>query len=75
MGPTKIITEKFVCDGCHALKTERWEFYGENDDRDSGTDAKCSAADRHIDSYWHKSTKTPDWCPFPSDKTAVEGAR
>lgn len=61
-GPT-VIT-KYQCKGCYYLETEEWEFYGENDDRDSGTDAKCGKLEKHIASYWCSSDSSPKWCPF-----------
>lgn len=77
--PKEIITRKFVCDDCPSLKTKWWEFYGENDDHDSGTSAICLIVDneigesgvrgRAITGYWHKGYECPQWCPrLPKEK-------
>lgn len=61
-GPKQTIL--YTCHECNYLKTEPWEFYGENDEIDRGTDSTCLKKDKHISSYWSKSTLTPKWCPF-----------
>ena len=55
---------KYYCSDCVHLKTEYWEFYGENDDTESGIDAECLKENRDITSYWNKFHKTPEWCPY-----------
>ncbi len=54
----------YSCHGCKYLWLEDWEFYGENDDVDRGTDAKCLKENKNITSYWYKSNHTPTWCPY-----------
>ncbi len=61
-GPTTI--KSYYCAGCTHLHTEDWEFYGENDDIDRGTDATCTKENKHIASYWYSGNRTPQWCPF-----------
>lgn len=61
-GPS--VKTTYHCNGCIFLETEDWTFYGENDDVDSGTDAKCTKENKHIASYWHSGDHTPKWCPF-----------
>lgn len=61
-GPSSITFR--YCKGCIHLETEDWKFYGENDDVDSGTDAKCLKMNRHISSYWYTGSYIPDWCPY-----------
>lgn len=60
-GPS--VQQKLVCAGCAALKLSDWSFECENDETDRGTDAQCTAADRHIASYYHAGDRAPDWCP------------
>ena len=61
-GPSTI--KSYHCNGCVHLHTEDWKFYGENDDIDRGTDAKCTKENKHIASYWHSGTRVPGWCPY-----------
>jgi len=61
-GPSSKTT--FSCTGCIHLQLKDWEFYGENDDIDRGTDALCAKENKHIDSYYYNSTHAPSWCPF-----------
>ena len=61
-GPRTRIT--YHCDGCIFLELKDWEFYGENDEIDRGTDAHCTKVDKHIGRYYYKGNRTPDWCPF-----------
>lgn len=60
-GPTEFVTRKTVCDGCSMLKTEYWKDYLDNDETDSGTSARCLAANRTITAYWYKNSATPEW--------------
>lgn len=63
LGP-RVQKHMTTCDGCPALKTEAWKEYLENDETDSGTRARCSAAEHKlIGSYWGKADVTPRWCP------------
>jgi hypothetical protein len=64
IGPS--IKTTYHCFGCSYLKLETWKFYGENDDVDSGTDARCMKEDRDISSYYSAGDLVPDWCPFLS---------
>ena len=73
----KTIT-RHTCEGCPCLETKDWSFEGENDDRDSGTDATCAATGRAIGNYWHAHHDTPPWCPAlaalpPSPAVVPEG--
>lgn len=68
LGPIKIITERYYCKGCRALKLEEWSFMGENDDLDSGTSAICTLANKPISSYWLSHDPTPSWCPMLEDR-------
>ena len=71
IGPRTVVTQRTVCKGCPALKTEYWKDYGENDETDSGTSAHCLQANRSITVYWYESKDTtPAWCP--ALKTNVE---
>jgi len=55
----------YYCNGCKFLKTKDWEFYGEDDEVDRGTDADCQAMDnKNISTYWHRTSTAPDWCPY-----------
>ncbi|MGF3028047.1 hypothetical protein ACQVP2_35325 [Methylobacterium aquaticum] len=54
---------KFTCKGCPALTTEWWSEALENDDSDSGTTARCSAAEKVITNYWRAIEPPPSWCP------------
>lgn len=68
--PREIVTRKYVCDGCPNLTTKDWDFYGENDDHDSGTSAHCQKADaRSIFGYYRKGDCCPDWCPILTGHT------
>lgn len=59
--------QKLTCKGCPALKTEWWKDYLDNDETDSGTSAKCGAADNAvITAYWHETDAPPSWCPARS---------
>ena len=62
-GPTKVVTTRYICDNCSHLHTKDWSFMGENDDLDTGTDARCMVLDKHIESYYHKGHDAPKWCP------------
>lgn len=73
-GPLAETATTYRCVGCPALRTEEWEFYGENDERDSGTSAKCTAIGKHISSYWYARDKTPEWCPALSALSASPDA-
>jgi hypothetical protein len=55
---------KLTCTGCKHLSLEDWTFYGENDEIDRGTDARCEKAGRNIASYWRDNSPPPKWCPF-----------
>lgn len=54
---------RYTCEGCPCLQTKNWSFEGENDERDSGTDATCAATGRAISNYWHAHHDAPSWCP------------
>lgn len=71
VGPSKVVKIEHHCTGCKFLETKEWSFMGENDDLDSGTDAKCNAKNGiHISSYYHDNhTSTPIWCPYLEKKT------
>lgn len=62
IGPKKQIT--YYCQGCVHLKTNEWEFYGENDEMDFGIDAECLKLGKHLTSYYSSSYITPDTCPY-----------
>lgn len=63
IGPGVKVRASNHCAGCPALKLEDWEFHQEDDDIDRGTDAKCTAANRPISSYYRTWDETPEWCP------------
>lgn len=62
--PREIVTRKYVCDGCPHLTTEDWTFMGENDDYDSGTNARCLKANLSISGYYRRGDACPAWCPM-----------
>jgi hypothetical protein len=67
-GPIESTVIKYTCTGYIFLETKHWRFERENDEIDSGTDAKCTKVDKHIESYWYSHNNTPKWCPFLTGK-------
>jgi len=54
----------YTCKGCANFHSEYWsEPSGDGETYDSGTSAKCMAADRNISTYYGSNPTTPDWCP------------
>lgn len=72
-GPQEIIERRLVCDGCPALKTERWDYYDENDYHESGTGADCMKANKRITAYWHEKHSAPEWCPVMPANAELRG--
>lgn len=64
-GPQEL-PKRYTCDGCKHLVTREWEEEADNDGTDSGTDARCTKADRPISAYWFRTDKPPEWCPAPA---------
>lgn len=60
---------KTVCDGCPNLRAKRWKDHLDNDETDSGTEATCAQAHRHISMYWREGDATPPWCPMTAALT------
>ena len=54
----------YTCTGCRFLSTEYWKDYLDNDETDSGTEAKCKLTSMHITNYYSPRNAVPDWCPL-----------
>ncbi len=65
IGPVEIVERRSVCLGCPALETKYWEDYLDDDEKDSGMSATCTAipGGRSITAYWHGKDTVPNWCP------------
>jgi hypothetical protein len=59
-GPLKVVS--YHCTGCKYLETKDWQFFGDDDERDTGTDAQCRLHMKSLGSYWTSFNQTPEWC-------------